>query len=129
MEYRFRVSIKITQTQFNRTLEDVKEIISMCDEGLNYFPDDPVLNFYWMRTQGDYYRGFQHIEGMKICIESWGEYIKRFPDFGKSPDHVHGLADVYVERGLLKKAVGDIAGMEEDYRKARDIEPNIALPK
>ncbi|HJX06206.1 MAG TPA: tetratricopeptide repeat protein [Candidatus Nanoarchaeia archaeon] len=56
---------------------------------------------------------------MKNNLKDLNKCIKIKPDY----------ADAYVERGLIKQRMGDLKGAENDYKKAKEIEPTIQLPR
>jgi tetratricopeptide (TPR) repeat protein len=97
-------------------------------QGYRKFPDDLEIQFFLLRTSGDKASVSKRPDLIKKSIEMWDQFIKLHPN-EKFSDSPYSTADAYVERGFLKKAIGNIDGAQEDYRIAREIDPKITLPK
>jgi len=97
-------------------------------QGYHKFPDNLEIQFFLLRTSGDKASVSKRPDLIKKSIEMWDQFIKLHPD-EKFSDSPYSTADAYVERGFLKKAIGNIDGAQEDYRIAREIDPKITLPK
>ena len=91
---------------------DLEKAIKYSTEGLKLNPKNAYFLYLRGRTKGDI---GQFTEGIKDLNEA----LILNPIF----------SDVFVERGVIKQAMGDIKGAAEDYEKAKEIEPTITFPE
>ena len=82
------------------------------DKGLEINPRSAYLLYMRGRAKGDTNRFEEGIEDLSVAL-------KLKPSF----------ADALVERGYIKQKIGDTKGAEEDYKKAREIDPSVVLPE
>jgi len=92
--------------------ERYEDCLKTCDEGLQHYQESPYLQYMQGRTLGDI---GEYNKGIEILTR----LIERHPNF----------ADAYVERGRCKANMKDKKGAQEDFSRAKEIEPNIDLPK
>lgn len=102
------------------------EALDYFNQGFRKYPHNLEIQFFLIRTSGDKARVCKRFDLIVKSIEVWDPFIKLNPN--KKFSHSRSTADAYVERGFLKQAIGNIAGAQEDYRIAREIDPKIPLP-
>lgn len=115
-EFRIRNKIKVLagfmQAGTLDFLETCKEIIEYSNKGLKINPNSAFLLYFRGRSKGDLREVEEGLKDLNKCIKINSDY-----------------AEAYIERGYLKQKIGDTKGAEEDYKKAKEIDPNILLPK
>lgn len=108
MNYRTRALRKSMIGQYD-------EVITICEKGLEKYPDNPYLLYMQGRTLGDIGKVSNNCQKLNKGIEVLNHVINLYPNF----------ADAYVERGRIKKLQTDNNGAIEDFTIANNIEPGI----
>jgi len=91
------------------------EVVKICLNGLEKYPDSPYLLYMLGRTLGDIGKATDDNQKFREGIGLLNYVIDLCPDF----------ADAYVERGIIKKLQNDTIGANEDFIKANTIEPGL----
>jgi tetratricopeptide (TPR) repeat protein len=88
---------------------DYEKAIEYANKGLEINPESAYLFFVRGRSKGD--------------IGKFGKFKGGIKDLDKALKLEPKFSEAFEERGYIKQKMGDIKGAEEDYKKAREIEP------
>ena len=95
-------------------------------QGHQRYPEDLEIQFFLIRATGEAARSRNNPALLKEIVTLWDSFIAAHPREKYSVSR--GTADAYVERGVLKRSLGDSDGASEDFRKAREIDPKVLVP-
>ena len=108
-------------------MENFDAALDVFMQGYRKFPENLEIQFFLIRTTGSAAR-FRNNRGlMEEIIALWDRFIAAHPDEKFSVSR--GTAHAYVERGILKRAIGNNSGAEEDFTRARAMDQDILVPQ
>ncbi len=95
-------------------------------QGYRKYPENLEIQFFLIRTTGAAARSRNNPGLIEEIIAMWDRFIASHPHEKFSVSR--GTAHAYVERGILKQALGNTGGAEEDFTRAREIDPAVLVP-
>jgi tetratricopeptide (TPR) repeat protein len=94
------------------------DVVKICMNGLEKYPNSPYLLYMLGRTLGDIGKTSHNNQKFNEGITILNHVIDLYPNF----------ADAYVERGTIKFNLTNQDGAIHDFLQAKEIEPDIDLP-
>jgi len=107
-------------------LENFDEALDVFMQGYRKYPENLEIQFFLIRTTGNAARSRNNRGLMEEIIAMWDRFIAAHPDEKFSVSR--GTAHAYVERGILKRAIGNTGGAEEDFTRARAMDRDVLVP-
>ncbi|HPD76705.1 MAG TPA: hypothetical protein P5217_07135 [Methanoregulaceae archaeon] len=96
-------------------------------QGYRKYPENLEIQFFLIRATGTAARVRNNPGLMSEIIAMWDRFIAAHPSekFSVSRSTAHA----YVERGILKQALGNHGGAEEDFTRARAMDRDVLVPQ
>lgn len=91
---------------------NLEMVIEYATKGIKINPNAAYLFYMRGRSKGDLKLFKEGIKDLSMAISLKPKY-----------------ADAFVERGYIKQKMGNAEGAEKDYKKAKEIDPSMVLPK
>lgn len=103
-----------------------EEALDILMQGFRKYPENLEIQFFLIRTTGEAARARNEPGLIREVITVWDQFIAAHPDEKFSVSR--STANAYIERGILKRALGDPLEAQMDFCAAQEIDPGVILP-